>query len=331
MTKKNNNKTKNSKTTPNSNNNSKKFFISVFVLISVCLISFTALYFLFPPQKKKLNDYTKQKTQQKISAKKPVLYTHGKKALKTNKDFLYEIYDKIEEKALPVKKLDYKGLPKICIIIDDIGFDKNNAYELADLGINITLSVLPFTPYAKEIINNTSHPEVEFMLHIPMEPVEYPIIDPGQGALLSSMDPDTIIFTLKNDLDSFPFIKGINNHMGSKLTQNSDIMNQVFTIIKKRNLFFVDSLTNPNSKCIESARMFKVDFAKRDIFLDNIQKVEYIEGQIKKLKIIAAQKGYSIGIGHPYDTTIKALKNNIYEIKKEFEFVKASSVVKQIQ
>jgi hypothetical protein len=145
------------------------------------------------------------------------------------------------------------------------------------------------------------------------------------------MTPDQIILNLKKDLDSFPYIKGVNNHMGSKLTENSDIMNQVFTIIKKRELFFVDSLTNPNSKCMGSARMFKVDFAKRDVFLDNIQNVKYIEKQLEKLKTIAIHRGYAVGIGHPYDSTIKALKKNIFKLKKEVEFVKASSVVKQVQ
>jgi hypothetical protein len=80
-----------------------------------------------------------------------------------------------------------------------------------------------------------------------------------------------------------------------------------------------------------SARMFKVDFAKRDVFLDNIQNVKYIEKQLEKLKTIAIHRGYAVGIGHPYDSTIKALKKNIFKLKKEVEFVKASSVVKQVQ
>ncbi|MDY0131752.1 MAG: divergent polysaccharide deacetylase family protein [Desulforegulaceae bacterium] len=309
----------------------KKFFISIFILIFFCLISFTSFYFLFPPLKKDLkNNYIAKSSNKTISVKKPIK-TNIDKKIQSEKKILYEIYNKAEEKSIPDKKSDYKGLPKICIIIDDIGFDKKNAYRLSNLGINITLSILPFSPFAKEIAKKASNSKTEFMLHIPMEPIEYPEIDPGPGALLSKMDPDQIIRTLKNDLDYLPFIKGVNNHMGSKLTANSDIMNQVFTIIKKRELFFVDSLTNPESKCIESARMFKVDFAKRDVFLDNIQDINYINRQIQKLKNIAFHRGYAVGIGHPYDSTIKSLEKNIAEMKKEFEFVKASSVVKQVQ
>lgn len=320
------------KTANKSGGNLKKFFISIFVLTFFCIFSFISLYLFFPPEKKDLKDnYSAKKTSKKISVKKPLKNSIDKKVLKTDNGFLYEIYDKAEEKSIPDQKTDYQGLPRICIIIDDIGFDKKNAYELSNMGINITLSVLPFTPFAKEIIKKASNSDTEFMVHIPMEPVEYPEIDPGPGALLSTMNPDEIIRNLKRDLDYLPFIKGVNNHMGSKLTANSDIMNQVFTIIKKRDLFFVDSLTNPESKCMGAARMFKVDFAKRDVFLDNIQNVEYIEGQIQKLKKIAVHRGYAVGIGHPYNSTIKALKKNISEMKKEFVFVKASSVVKQIQ
>ena len=245
---------------------------------------------------------------------------------------VYEIYpDTGENKDVLHEKKEYKGKPKICLIIDDIGYDEKAAMDFSKLEIPITLSVIPYTPFGKKIIRGIKNKNVEFMLHIPMQPKEYPKINPGKGALLSNMTPDELIHTLEKDLKWIPSIKGANNHMGSFLTEDSDKMNQVFTIFKKKNLFFIDSLTSPNSKCHESARLFKVKFAKRDVFLDNVQDEKVIIGQIEKLKKISIKKGCAIGIGHPYPSTVNALKKTVKSLKNEVIFVNASSIVKKIQ
>ncbi|MGM0419178.1 MAG: divergent polysaccharide deacetylase family protein [Thermodesulfobacteriota bacterium] len=311
----------------NNSGNLKKFAAAVSLLVLFVIISFTAVYLLIDPVRIQ-NQFLAKKPE--ITNKKPVTSSVRKK--NTKDKYIYEIYnDQTHEKEIPDKKEEYSGRPRIALIIDDIGFDKKIASQLSDLGIPVTLSVLPFTPYGKEIISKNRNKNTEFMMHLPMEPKEYPLIDPGNGALFSYMEPDTVISILKKDLDYFPSLKGVNNHMGSKLTEEADIMNQVFTILKKRDLFFIDSLTSSKSRCSESARLFRVNFAKRDIFIDNIQDEEKIKDQLEKLKLIALKRGTAIGIGHPYEATLKALKNNIKDLKKDVKFVKASSVVKKIE
>jgi uncharacterized protein len=70
--------------------------------------------------------------------------------------------------------------------------------------------------------------------------------------------------------------KGINGHMGSKLTANSEKMYQIFTILKQRKLYFVDSLTTPHSVCKPSSILLQVPFAQRDVFIDHFQEPEFI-------------------------------------------------------
>ena len=120
------------------------------------------------------------------------------------------------------------------------------------------------------------------------------------------------------------FRSGVNNHMGSKLTSNSDQMNQIFTILKKENLFFVDSRTSAKSQCKPSARLLKVKFAQRDVFLDNFQTPEYITGQLQKLIDLAKKNGSAIGIGHPYQETLEALSKELPTLKGKVKIVRAS-------
>ena len=218
-------------------------------------------------------------------------------------------------------------MPQIAIIIDDIGYDRAVAMGLYNLNPDITFSVLPFSPFGKSLAKRLGQRKAELMLHLPMEPVEYPRVNPGQGALLSSMPPDVLLRELRKNINAVPGIVGVNNHMGSKLTSQSDQMNQIFTVLKKKNLFFVDSRTAPKSQGQASARLFQLRFAQRDIFLDNVQEIEYITGQFQRLVKIAKKHGTAVGIGHPYPATLDTLKIELPKIKGKVKVVRASRLV----
>lgn len=221
-----------------------------------------------------------------------------------------------------------EGLPLVAIIIDDMGFDKAMAMAFAKLDSHITMAILPGSPFGKVIANRLYVRDVEIMLHLPMEPVQYPEVDPGPGALMADMSPDLLLETLRRNLDSIPHIKGVNNHMGSRLTTLSDQMRQVFTVLKKRDLFFIDSVTAVHSMCGPSAHLFKLAFARRDVFLDNVQEQAYITLQVQELIRISQRHGTAIGIGHPYPATLKTLKAVLPELQKKVRIVRASELVR---
>jgi polysaccharide deacetylase 2 family uncharacterized protein YibQ len=165
------------------------------------------------------------------------------------------------------------------------------------------------------------------MLHLPMEPVNYPKVNPGPGALLASMEPDELIAQLNDNLDSVPAARGVNNHMGSKLTASSDQMRQIFTILKKRNLFFIDSRTTADTRCRPSAELLQLAFAERDVFIDHLQKPAFVRKQLRLLIKRAQQQGYAIGIAHPHPVTLEVLKKMLPELQKTVYLTHASDVI----
>jgi polysaccharide deacetylase 2 family uncharacterized protein YibQ len=322
-------------------NELKKNLLGILILLSICLtIAMVADIFLkpgrsVPPdnmasqtkphQKKTISD----RTQRPVHAvKKTPLPEPAAKARKEIKPIAYEVFTDIApviiEAPRPVPK---DTSPRIAIIIDDIGYDHKMALALYDLHPNITFSVLPFSPFGRQISRKLHEKGAQLMLHLPMEPDEYPHVDPGPGAILSQMTPDQLLAQLKKDIADVPFIVGVNNHMGSKLTASADQMNQIFTILKKEKLFFIDSKTAPRSQGKAAARLLKVRFAQRDVFLDNFQDMDYISGQFNQLIGIARRHGSAIGIGHPYQTTLEALGRLLPKIKKKIKVVRASELV----
>jgi len=160
-----------------------------------------------------------------------------------------------------------------------------------------------------------------------MEPNEYPRVNPGPGTLLVAMTPDELLTELKKDLDGVPYVRGANNRMGSKMTAREAQMNQIFTILKKRRLFFIDSRTTTETLARHSALLLKVPFAERDVFIDHRADAGFIRGQIKRLVKIAHKNGRAVGIGHPRGITYRILHDMLPGIKTEVELVPASRIV----
>ena len=242
----------------------------------------------------------------------------------------FEIYPskKIPSVKKPVKSTTPpKHRPLVAIIIDDLGYDKKIAIKFSELNAVLTFSILPHSPFQKTIAHLSREKGFDIMLHLPMEPVEYPDVNPGPGTLLTSMTPDQLTRQLENDLDAVPFIKGVNNHMGSKMTADSSQMYQIFTILKKRGLYFVDSRTTVETLCKPSARLFQIPFAQRDVFLDHVATEDFIRKQLNELVRIAQRNGYAVGIGHPHSLTYQVLREMLPELQKKVRLVPASEIV----
>jgi len=243
----------------------------------------------------------------------------------------FEIYPKViipsDRPVTKPKRPPAQKLPKVAIIIDDLGYDKKIAEEFIALDAAFTFSILPHSPQQKKIVRLAKKRGLEIMLHLPMEPLEYPAVNPGAGTLLTSMSPNQLLDQLEKNLNDIPSAAGVNNHMGSKLTADSDQMNQIFSILKKRGLFFIDSRTTADTLCRPSAKLFKVPFAQRDVFIDHFQRPEFIREQIRQLIETAKRHGEAVGIAHPHLETIKVLREMLPEIQKNVQMVPASEIV----
>jgi hypothetical protein len=204
------------------------------------------------------------------------------------------------------KGSDKKAL--LALVIDDLGENYQVAEDILELVHGqVTYSILPHCTYTKKIVDFVCQKNLDFMLHLPMEPLKYPEINPGPGSLLVNMNDTKIRQILTNDFEEVPGALGVNNHMGSRFTAHRHGMSVVFDELKRRHLCFLDSLTNPDSVAGQLAQEMDVPFITRDIFLDNEQNIEAIVFQLKKAEHLAIQRGQAVAIGHPYPETVEAL------------------------
>jgi len=203
--------------------------------------------------------------------------------------------------------------PRIAIIIDDIGYHYEHGKRSINLPGAVTLAVIPFTPNATRLANLAHKQGKELMLHAPMSNINGTPMEPG--ALTEDMNRETFISRLRESIDSVPHIQGLNNHMGSLLTQQAPAMSWLMGELKAQQLYFVDSRTSANSVAWQSARNQALPTLKRDIFLDHERNEIFIEQQFQRLLRIATSQGQAVGIGHPYPETLAYLTKAIPELK----------------
>jgi polysaccharide deacetylase 2 family uncharacterized protein YibQ len=201
---------------------------------------------------------------------------------------------------------------KIALIIDDVGYNKQDIDAITIKG-SLTYAVLPHTPYAKAYAQMAYDAQKDVILHIPMESLSGK--DLGPGALMTDMNQQQIEARLSNALREIPFAIGINNHMGSLLTQKSTAMLWTMDFLQRHNLFFVDSKTSRFSLGEEYADKAGIHSFHRNVFIDNDLSEKAMEKQFKLLIRIAQKYRRSIGIAHPYPETVKFLNKKLPLLK----------------
>ncbi|MEF8823210.1 MAG: divergent polysaccharide deacetylase family protein [Desulfohalobiaceae bacterium] len=228
-----------------------------------------------------------------------------------------------EKKAVPES-----DAPRIALVMDDMGKSLERANRLLRLSDGaIALSVLPRSPYSEEIARAAKSRGADVLLHLPMEPKSYPEADPGPGALFVGMRADRIRSVLKRNLEGIPGIVGVNNHMGSRFTAAKAPMREVLITLRHRDLFYMDSLTSPDTVGRELAPRIGVRTITRDIFLDNEKDVESIIYQFRKAEHLAREEGYAVVTGHPYPQTVEALRQWLANKDDDIRLCRLSRIV----
>lgn len=219
----------------------------------------------------------------------------------------------------------------IAIIIDDVGHNERALPDAIALTAPVDFAVLPGLAKSEQLAKALSRGGFEIMLHQPMEPASG-TVDPGPGSIDTRMTPRQIQAVLARNLHQVPLARGVNNHMGSKATASSHVIEAVLPFLAEKGLFFVDSLTTSASVCREVADRMGIPIAVRDVFLDNQLSREYISGQLERLKRLALKNGHAVGVGHFHPLTLRTIEEFAPSIEEEgVEFVFVSELIRRMQ
>lgn len=217
-------------------------------------------------------------------------------------------------------------LPRLAIIIDDIGSDQAAADTLLKMPYPLTLSVLPGQAHSAEIANETYRRGDQVMLHLPME-FQGTTVKAEPVELRVGMPASEVNRLLDEMLAEVPHVIGVNNHEGSLASAQPQLMAELMAALRRRNLFFIDSRTTAATVAYAAAEQAGVPAASRKVFLDDVETREAILRQLDLAARDATEEGSAIAIGHPHPATIAALTEGLPRLKSRVRIVFASTLV----
>jgi len=156
------------------------------------------------------------------------------------------------------------------------------------------------------------------LIHVPMEPIGYPSVNPGKNAVLVQHGEAQIVKMLDGFIADLPDAIGINNHMGSLATTDADIMQVVMNTLKKHNKAFLDSRTTNVSVAYQTAQKSHIRAFRNDLFLDspNISQ-STMDAKLNQIIQMSASNKHIIAITHCHnEDKLDYLKSFISRLKK---------------
>lgn len=200
---------------------------------------------------------------------------------------------------------------KVALIMDDMGYSLDAIYDILSLQEPVTVAIIPFSPLSEKTAQLAHENGIEILLHLPLESINNTEANNGiEGIISADMDEHEIIELVERNLDQVPYISGVNNHMGSKVTPNEILMDTILRQLKQRGLFFVDSRTTGYSVAYDVAQRLGIPAAQRHVFLDNESDENIIRKKLIELFTMAQNRGEAVGICHPLPETLKVLKES---------------------
>jgi len=232
-------------------------------------------------------------------------------------DVVFEDTSRLSALKVMPEDAGKKGAPTsgrrgIALILDDMGYSLEAARKVLSLPYPVALSIIPGSPYARKVAEMAHRHGFVVMLHLPMEPRNKWLVRHMDPTFLrSGMQKQDLQRTMLADLDAVPFVVGVNNHMGSRLTSIQSPMRWVMDICRDRGLFFVDSRTTRRSVAARMAQRAGLRWGERRVFLDDSTASEAIESSWRLAKELLTRRGAVIVIAHPHPQTLDFLAHRV--------------------
>ncbi len=191
--------------------------------------------------------------------------------------------------------------------------------QFIKLNLEINYAIIPFLPKSTSLYKKLKNNNKTVIIHFPMQSKHRNAIEKFHINIKDKKEE--IHKKIEKTFKMYPDAKIMNNHMGSLITSNKDLMKIILIKLKEIDRYFFDSVTIAGSIPEIIGKEIGVRVEKRDVFLDSKDTEEAVLKELEKAKNIARKHGIVKVIGHIWSkNTLKVLEKEEPNLNQEFEF-----------
>jgi polysaccharide deacetylase 2 family uncharacterized protein YibQ len=225
---------------------------------------------------------------------------YGKLPITKNQRQPWKIYSRHFEKS--------GDRPLISLIISNVGLNTRMTQTAIDeLPPEVTFALSPYAQDLDRLSDSIRKAGHETLLMLPMEPIDFPLNDPGPHTLMTNLSDDKNLDRLYWVLAQTNGYVGVVNEMGSKFTGDVGSIRHIMKNIQKRGIAFIDSRTTQFSLGAKYAQEFGIPKTINNRFIDNELSAAQIDRYLRELENIARGSGFAVGIGRTKLLTYKRI------------------------
>ena len=197
---------------------------------------------------------------------------------------------------------------RVAIVIGGMGISQTSTQAAIEkLAPEITLGFAPQGNSLSRWAQAARRKGHEILLQIPMEPFDYPRVDPGRGTLLVDAGTDANLKVLHESMGRFTNYTGVMNYLGAKFTADPAALEPIMADLGTRGLLYLDDGTSARSATDAIAAHARAPFAQGNLVIDQTQDKNEILKALDRLEAEARANGSAIGTGTGFDATIDAV------------------------
>jgi polysaccharide deacetylase 2 family uncharacterized protein YibQ len=200
---------------------------------------------------------------------------------------------------------------RVALVVDELGARADVFERLVALRRPLAVAVLPELALSRRIARDAARAGFEVLVQLPLEPYRFPEVDPGPGALLTSMAPDELTRRTRQHLAAVPGAVGVVTRMGSRFSEDRSRMRAVLEPVFLQGLFFVDSLTSHQSVGYDLARALGIPAGRRQVFVDPDETEAAARNGLGEVERWATTRGSVLAIAHGRLLTVDLLEEAV--------------------
>lgn len=208
---------------------------------------------------------------------------------------------------------------KLAIVIDDVGYHPKEDAQVLAMPKAVSVAIIPAAPYAGQRNRQAQRQGRDILIHMPMQAVSNIKIE--EGGLLIGMSKQEVEQRVRHAKQIISHAIGMNNHMGSAATADTQLMTHLMQTLHHQGLFFLDSRTIGKSVAGKIAKQEGVSVLERHVFLDDSDNLSDVQRQFRLALQHARKYGVAIVIGHPRKNTIAVLQAGLQHLPADIQLV----------